>query len=118
MLRIPIATAPALLLLAVGLSVPPALADEAPKIEEIFTTMAEPENADTANLLDRLDGKTVYIDTVNADIAIDEHYRIAEECFPTKSAEDPLRRRDQRRGDPDPNRGQTGLQREFSDHGR
>ncbi|MFD0986549.1 hypothetical protein [Methyloligella solikamskensis] len=78
-----------LLLAALILIAPPALAEDAPKIGEIFITMAEPENPAAAALLSERDGKTVTLGTINADIATDEHYRIAETCFPTKSAEDP-----------------------------
>ena len=82
-------TLPFILLAALVLTAPPALADDTPKIDEIFITMAEPENPAAAELLSERDGKTVTLGTINADIATDEHYRIAEECFPTKSAEDP-----------------------------
>ncbi len=82
-------TLPLAVLAALVLTAQPALADETPKIDEIFTTMAEPENAQAVNLLNRWNGTTIYLGTVNADIATDEHYRIAEACFPTKSAEDP-----------------------------
>jgi len=89
MLRISLAATPALLLLALSVSAPPSLAAEIPKIDEIFATMAVPENKAATELLAGQDGGRVHLDTVNADIATDEHYRIAKSCFPTKSAEDP-----------------------------
>ncbi|XSG83477.1 MAG: hypothetical protein ACPW61_06775 [Methyloligella sp. ZOD6] len=78
---------PLAIVAAIGLMAGPAFGEEPPKIGIIFSTSAQPENKQAAELLSGRDGKTVYLDTVNADIATDEHYRIAENCFPTKSAD-------------------------------
>ncbi|NNE24639.1 MAG: caspase family protein [Rhizobiales bacterium] len=60
---------------------------EVARIEEIQTTYFDIDgvNSKAISILNKNDGKFVYIDKINADLAIQDNYKIVENCFSEKN---------------------------------